>query len=359
MDYHLSSPNPAFTSNSHVHCISSHSRFHSYGVCPRFRRSEISAFPARRVRNGSCQIRLSTDESSQPPSSPFSPSSSASGAFSTDKLLEDLRNDGGKEQALALVTITRLPSQLAFSLIKESGVLNSRYRKTRIAALYALGTLKLVSQTTYLADILENDSDYSIRAAAAGALSYLLDHSDSPLPTSDSSGEVNSNRNGLETGNSASHAEADNVREVMQDDDLNLAARTLRRAAIDDDHFMVRYSSIVALGTLRDIASVDMLLLLVQRFATPTLEAAAAIDALGEILRPKDVSAKVLTAVRARATDTDDLIRAAVARTFDAWRAIPEAAENLPAMLRNEVKLGRSAFVLSLLRTLIARGDNA
>lgn len=327
----------------------------------KLRPAEIVTVPSRRVRKGVSVIRSAADGSSQTPNPlPISPLSSASSKASFDLLFEALRDEGSKQQAVAFVAVTRMPPQLALKLLEESGVLNSRFRKTRISALNVLGTLKIINQSIYLAEVLEKDPDYSIRAAAAGALSYILDEGNALLSTTQMSGESNLMKSGSDDTKLGSLRTTNEVSDTVDDEEcLKLAARALRKAATDDDHFLVRYSSIVALGTLRDVASVDLLLPLIQTFATPTLEAAAAIDALGEILRPKDVSAKVLSAVRARATDTDDLIRAAVARTFDAWRAIPEAAENLPAMLRNEVKFGRSSFVLSLLHTLIARGGNA
>lgn len=327
----------------------------THGIPSKFRRAEVVVLPSRRVRNGSSAVRAAADGSSSKPdpSQIPPPSSSSSANFSYDALLEDLRDEGSKRQAVAFVNFARLQPQLALKLLEESGVLQSKYRKTRIAALNALGALKIVNQSVYLADLLENDPDYSIRAAAAGALSYILDGGDSPLSS------LQASKNSSLNGNGSTRAKVNGAAGEIKDEEcLRVAARALRHAATEDEHFIVRYSSIVALGTLRDVASVDMLLPLIQTFGTPTLEAAAAIDALGEILRPKDVSEKVLSVVRARATDTDDLVRAAVARTFDAWRAIPEAAENLTAMLRNEVKFGRSSIVLSLIQTLIAREGN-
>lgn len=351
----------AFASASFTHFKRVPHKFSTHVRPLKLQPAEIVTVPSRRVRKGVSVICSVADGSSQTPNShPFSSTSSASSTASFDLLYEALRDEGSKQQALAFVAVTRMPSQLALKLLEKSGVLNSRFRKTRVSALNVLGTLKIINQSIYLAEVLEKDPDYSIRAAAAGALSYILDEGNTLLSSAQTGGKSNLKGSGSDDTNVGLQSTANEISDTVDDEEcLKLAARALRKAATDDDHFLVRYSSIVALGTLRDVASVDLLLPLIQTFATPTLEAAAAIDALGEILRPKDVSAKVLSAVRARATDTDDLIRAAVARTFDAWRAIPEAAENLPAMLRNEVKFGRSSFVLGLLHKLIARGGNA
>lgn len=305
--------------------------------------TEPAPNPSRRARL--VTVCTSTDgdpksPQSSPSSSP-SPSSKSQESPSPEAVLSDLRDDGSSRQILALVSVARFPPQMALDILLESGILQSRFRNTRIAALNTLGSLKLSSPSGLLAKVLDTDPDHSVRAAAAGALGAT------PIQDIENSQQSHDSTN------------ASNGAETNHDDEgRTFALQVLRKAAVEDEHFIVRYSSIVALGTLRDANSVALLLRLVKMFEAPALEAAAAIDALSEIIAPNDVSPEVLDAVRARATDTEDLIRAAVARTFDAWRAIPEVAESLPAMLRNELKFGRSSFVLALLQTLIARQNS-
>lgn len=91
---------------------------------------------------------------------------------------------------------------------------------------------------------------------------------------------------------------------------------------------------------------------------TPALGTAAAIDTPEEIVRSTDISPSAVNIVCACATDVDDLIRAAVARTFHTWSSLPRMTGKLTAILQNELKTSWSTFVMMLLKTLIERRVN-
>lgn len=304
---------------------------------PRTRTRAQGRMPARAGASAS-ESRVVVHSLASPESSP-----------STDEILNDLRRDGEPQQILALISLLRLPSsEAAYQLLKESNVLSSQFRKTRIAALDALGKLRLRSETTgILVDVLRNDSDHSIRAAAAGALSVT--HA---VTISENFGD-----NGVTTMYNTELRQRQQ-QEQKEDGSYHDAVMALRHAATNDEHFIVRYSAIVALGNVCDVEAIPMLLKLVGDRATPTLETASAVDALGEIIAPPDVSPDCLCSVTARATDREDLVRAAVARTLARWRSISDASDALSQMMSNEVRYGRSSFVLNLLQHLVPTSDN-
>lgn len=194
------------------------------------------------------------------------------------------------------------------------------------------------SEAPVLTNVLLTDTDHSIRAAAAGGLGNLS------LPASAPS--------------------------------MQAATDALRAAAISDEHFIVRYSAIVALGNVGDVTSIGLLVPLVDSTLVPALEAVAAIDALGEIVKETpsllgDMNA-AKKAVLGRSTDKEDLVRAAVARALFEWKqAVSHGAETaesddnvrftgaLNDMLKNEEQNGQSTFVLGLLQKLLECDSNS
>lgn len=268
-----------------------------------------------------------------------------------NNILRDLRNDGKPPQVLALIKLTKMAPRHALHLIQVSGVYESKYRKTRIAVLDALGKFRIRTEIPTLVSVLCDDSDHSIRAAAAGALGVLL----SPL---DNGNDVDSDIND-DPNREVSQSEPSTDVAQLQDDVHDRALLALRNAALNDDHFIVRYSAIVALGNGRDTASISLLLPIIANQDAAALEVASAIDALGEIIAATDVPQKCLEHVIARTTDSEDLIRAAVARTLGQWRSIRIAADTLHKMLSHEIRLERSSFVLDLLQRILNSNGNA
>lgn len=236
-----------------------------------------------------------------------------------DELIFDLRDDGSPKQILALIKLTKLPSsEKALNILQKSEVMKSQFRKTRIAVLDTLGKLRQPSSLPMLTSTLQNDTDHSIRAAAAGGLGEIL------------------------------------VPEEHKENSCSI----LREAALHDDHFIVRYSAIVTLGNIGDIRSIPVLIPLISNLNTPALECSAAIDAVGEILSIDLVTDSFLQTVLIRVNDDEDLIRAAVVRTLVRWKRIKGVSEVLSSILKTEVEQGRSSFVHALLQQLLLRDDD-
>lgn len=254
----------------------------------------------------------------------------------TPDLLANLRSDGEPRQILALISLARLPGPDALALLQECGALTSQFRKTRIAALDALGKTRVRTESTTLIAVLQSDTDHSIRAAAAAALSTVLTAEEGVL---------------LE--DAGPDARANASRPESRDDIFTNTVEALREAMTKDEHFIVRYSAIVALGNLQDDDAIDLLLPLIQSPDAAPLEIASAIDAVGEIVPPSRLREEWLYAVNSRALHPDDLIRAAVVRTLAGWRSVEGVSATLTTMLKNEVEYGRSTFVLALLQYFI------
>lgn len=255
-----------------------------------------------------------------------------------EDILQSLKRDGEPSQTIALISLSQLPGDQALSILQQSDTLNSKFRKTRIAALDALGKTRIKTECSYIVEIIQSDSDHSIRAAAAAALSNLLSTQDRLDGDLQPRGALVATQGELG---------------LRTEQHFIEATKALRHAVIMDDHFIVRYSAIVALGNLEDINAVPLLLSLIESAATAPLEVASAIDAMGEIVPATDVESKWLFVIKSRASDKDDLIRASVVRTFARWRSIAGVPDMLATMLYEEIKYGRSSFVLGLLQYII------
>ncbi|CDF35645.1 unnamed protein product [Chondrus crispus] len=229
-------------------------------------------------------------------------------------LLEKLKGGVQHTQMLALVLLPQLPSKQAVSLLYESGVLDSENRQVRLTAVATLGKLGVPHEANRLVTVLKDDSDdYSVRAAAANALGYLLPGS------GDGSGLVGE------------------------------ALSALVDVATGDDHFILKYAAIVTIGNLGDKSAMDTLIPIAQNPASLPLEAAAAVTAIGEISAVDMVEASVVDVVISRAADREDLVRAAVAKTLKLWVTVERAASALARMKTDEEKYGQSDFVRAIL----------
>lgn len=219
---------------------------------------------------------------------------------------------------LALIALPQLPSAEAVSLLHKSGLLDSPNRQVRLTAVATLGKLGAAREASVLLSVLRDDTDdYSVRAAAANALGSLL-----PGP-SDGSGLVGE------------------------------ALSALVDVATGDEHFILRYSAIVSIGSLGDRSAIETLLPIAKDIGALPLEAAAAVGAIGEVVDGKDVREEVIQAVVARARDREDLVRAAVARTLGNWKDAAGAAAVLENMRKDEERYGQSDLVRAILNDVI------
>jgi HEAT repeat protein len=150
------------------------------------------------------------------------------------QIAQQLESTNTRDRLLALVSLKDAPANEAVPLIKK--VLYDESIQIRGMAIYALGVKKTEESFGLLVDILINEPDYSVRAAAAGALGYL--------------------------------------------EDLR-ALEPLNRAVYEDMDWLVRFSAAVSLGNLRDPRAYDAL---IQALKSPEeVIQQAAIAALGEI----------------------------------------------------------------------------
>lgn len=215
---------------------------------------------------------------------------------------------------LALIALPQLPSAQAVALLHASGVLQSPNQQVRLTAVATLGKLGAPREASVLLSVLRDDSDdYSVRAAAANALGFLLPGA------ADGSGLIGE------------------------------ALSALVDVATGEEHFILRYTAIVTIGNLGDQSAIETLLPIAKDVASQPLDAAAAVAALGEVVDGKHVETEVMDAVVARAADRVDLVRAAVVRTLRRWKDADRAGTVLENMRRDEEQYGRSDFVRAVL----------
>lgn len=229
-------------------------------------------------------------------------------------LLDKLKSGVQSKQMLALVLLPQLPSAEAVSLLYESNVLDSTNRQVRLTAVATLGKLRAPQEANRLVSVLRDASDdYSVRAAAANALGFLLP--------------------GAKYGSGI----------------LEEALSALVDVATGDEHFILRYSAIVTMGNLGDQSAMDTLLPIAKNEASSPLEAAAALGAIGEIVSDENVQNGILDIVAARAADREEFVRAAVARTLKRWVTTEKAASIFSQMKTDEEKYGKSDLVRAIL----------
>lgn len=200
-------------------------------------------------------------------------------------------------------------------MLQQSGLLESKNVQVRLTALATLGKLGFRREADTLVSALNFDPDHSVRAAAANGLGNVLRPEDGAAPVTG--------------GEKALHA--------------------LIRAANEDGHVIVRYAALVSIGDLGNPAAIHVLLPIVRNLAAPTLEAAAAIRALGDLVHGNSVSKDLLRAISARVADRDELIRAAVARRLGRWLDIGSVPELLKRMEADEKQFGQSTHVQAVL----------
>lgn len=251
----------------------------------------------------------------EPDLSPSQPQSQ-----SQSQLSIALAADGTTEQILALLRLRAMPSSTALPLLRASSALQSKRPKVRIAALDALARIAPADEAPAIATVLREETDHSVRAAAAAALSWLLSY-----------------------GDAANGPDAPRM----------VATAALREAAKHDKHFIVRYAAVVALGNVGDMEAVPLLAALVVDAAAPPLETAAAVDALGEAINVDAADSDCVQAVMSRAADRDSLIRAAVARTLGRWRQAAGVEDVLKRMVDDERLYGQSVMVEAVLNDVI------
>jgi HEAT repeat protein len=145
-----------------------------------------------------------------------------------------LESSSSRDRLLALVSLRDVPAEDAVPLILK--VIDDENTQIRSMAVFALGIKPTEACFPVLVRILGTESDYGIRAAAAGALGYLSDP------------------RGLEP---------------------------LLRAFYEDVEWLVRFSAAVSMGNLRDPRAFDALIGALS--CEETMLHQAAIAALGEI----------------------------------------------------------------------------
>lgn len=224
-----------------------------------------------------------------------------------------LTSNNQPKQTLALISLEKLPAKQAVCILNASQVLDSPNPQIRLTALATLGKLGEQSEAHSLTRALQSDEDDTVRSAAAGALGDLF------------------------------HDERKRT-SVLQ----NVVA-TLSDAALHDEHFMVRYVAIVSLGSVGALGNVQLLLTVAQNTATPALELAAALTALGEAVTTERVTAPMRAVVHSRARDRDDFVRAAVARTLGRWHDAGDDGAVLRRMREEEERFGASGMVMAIL----------
>eukprot|EP00276_Gloeochaete_wittrockiana_P006218 CAMPEP_0184657950 /NCGR_PEP_ID=MMETSP0308-20130426/22982_1 /TAXON_ID=38269 /ORGANISM="Gloeochaete witrockiana, Strain SAG 46.84" /LENGTH=271 /DNA_ID=CAMNT_0027096469 /DNA_START=322 /DNA_END=1137 /DNA_ORIENTATION=+ len=189
----------------------------------------------------------------------------------------DLRSDGDKQQLNALSEIRFLPAIAAVPLVEQvlKTSTNELVKSQALYALVALGPAALTDALRIIKAVLETESDYTVRAAAAGALGYIED---------------------------------------------NDASEILMRAFYEDVNWIVRYSAVVALGNKKNERSLDFLISTLDKQnaedKSDTLLIQALIGVLGEM---KDVRA--VEPILRFVGNGDFMVRAKVA----------EALGNLPS----------------------------
>lgn len=235
------------------------------------------------------------------------------------EVLDILKNATQSQKILALISLRKLSSEQAVPVLYSSGILDIDNIQVRVTALTTLGKVGARKEADTLIAVLLNDIDHSIRAAAASALGSLL------------------------------FCEGD----FVADETTGKTTEALLHAATKDEHFIVRYTAIVSAGNIADPAVVPALLPIANDIAAPTLEAAAALTALGEVVPTRDVGSEMLKAVCARAGDREEFIRAAVARTLGRWTGVGGARASLEKMKTDEEKYGQSNLVRAILSDVL------
>jgi len=237
-------------------------------------------------------------------------------------LIQRLSHPHQPTQTLALISLSGLPQEQALSALHTSKILQSPNPQVRLTALATLGKLGAAEETRTLVAAMCDDEDHSVRAAAASGLGSLLDARDGVL------GDA-------------------------RDPYVSEAASALEKAATSDEHFIVRYAAIVSLGNVGDSGAVEMLLRVARDSSSPILEAAASVEALGEVVALEEAERDVLEVCEARARDRDDLVRAAVARTLGSLCERGVGCGSLQRMLEEEGRYGRSEMVLVVLNDVM------
>lgn len=151
-----------------------------------------------------------------------------------DHIAQQLESENSRDRMLALVSLRKLSPEEAVPLIKK--VLNDSNLQVRSMAVFALGLKPTHDCYPILAELLETDPDYGIRADAAGAMGYLGDAR---------------------------------------------AFEPLCRAFYEDTDWLVRFSAAVSLGNLGDARAYDVLMRALE--SAEVVVQQAAIAALGEI----------------------------------------------------------------------------
>jgi HEAT repeat protein len=155
-------------------------------------------------------------------------------ASSLTHIATQLESNNSRDRLRALVSLRDFPAEDAVPLILKA--IDDENLQIRSMAVFALGIKPTEACFPVLARILETESDYGIRADAAGALGYLKD-----------------------------------IR----------AVEPLMRAFYEDVEWLVRFSAAVSLGNLGDPRAFDALIEALR--AKETLVRQGAIAALGEI----------------------------------------------------------------------------
>ncbi|KAI0561310.1 Armadillo-like helical domain containing protein [Gracilaria domingensis] len=241
-----------------------------------------------------------------------------------DYLLQDLCSGSQPRQLVALVRLTSIPPNEALGILEKSETLASNNKQVRLSALATLGKLGFRERAGVLVNALESDGDHAVRAAAANGLGNLLH-------PNEGEGSVKGYENVL-------HA-------------------LIRAAQKKDEHFIVRYAALVALGELANPSAVDIVLPIVRDLAAPALEVMAAVAAIGKMMNAGALTAEVLEAVKARAADRDELIRAAVVRTLGRWLGVHSVPELLQRMNKDEQRYGQSKHVHEILDDVLRNGS--
>jgi HEAT repeat protein len=147
---------------------------------------------------------------------------------------QQLESENSRDRLLALVSLRKVEPEQAVPLILK--VINDKSLQIRSMAIFALGLKHTDACLPTLLEILETETDYGIRADAAGALGYLQD---------------------------------------------TRAFEALQRAFYEDTEWLVRFSAAVSLGNLGDPRAHDVLIKALS--AEETVVHQGAIAALGEI----------------------------------------------------------------------------
>jgi len=190
-----------------------------------------------------------------------------------DYVSAQLESADARDRLLALVSLRNVPAEDAVPLIKK--VLKDEHVPLRSMAVFSLGIKQTDECYGILIDILQNESDYAIRADAAGALGYLNDpRAFEPL-----------------------------VRSFLEETDWlvrfsaavslgnlgNPQAFQVLMQALDSPEVVLQQAAIAALGEIGAIDSVDKILTFAQ--AEDWLIRQRLAEALGKLDTPKSRSA--------------------------------------------------------------------